>query len=67
MLDQEEHSAETETGERGEVIKGRTELDGEMGSVQNRRRGEAVKGRDSKLRKQEKRRDSSFPSSPIFA
>lgn len=27
MLDQEEHSAETENGERGEVIKGRTEVD----------------------------------------
>lgn len=27
MLDQEEHSAETESGERGEVIKGRTELE----------------------------------------
>ena len=52
MLDQEEHSAETETGERGEVIKGRTELDGETGRVQNRRRGEAVKGRDSRLKKQ---------------
>lgn len=31
MLDQEEHSAETETVERGEVITGRTELDSEMG------------------------------------
>lgn len=30
MPDQE-HSAETETGERGDVIKGRTELDSEMG------------------------------------
>lgn len=67
MLDQEEHSAETETGERGEVIKGRTELDRETGSVQNRRRGEAVKGRDSRLRKQEKRGDGSFPSFPFSA
>lgn len=48
MLDQEEHSAETETVERGEVIKGRTELDSEMWGAQNRRRGEAVKGRDSR-------------------
>ncbi len=39
MPDQEEHSAETETGERGEVIKGRTELDRELGRVQNMRRG----------------------------
>lgn len=51
MLDQEEHSAETETGERGEVIKGRTELDSKMGGgVQNRRRGEAVKGRDRRVK-----------------
>lgn len=27
MLDQEEHSAETESGEKGEVIKRRTELE----------------------------------------
>lgn len=51
MLDQEEHSAETENGERGEVIKGRTEVDGEMGRVPNRRRGDAVKGMDSRLKK----------------
>lgn len=31
MLDQEEHFAETANGERGEVIKGRTELEREMG------------------------------------
>lgn len=49
MLDQEEHCVETETGERGEVIKGRTELDREMGRVQNRKREEAVKGRDSRF------------------
>lgn len=45
MLDQEEHSAETENGERGEVIKGRTELGRETGRVQNRWREEAVKRR----------------------
>lgn len=55
MLDQEEHSVETETGERGEVIKGRTELDRETGRVQNRRRGEAVKGRDSRFKKKQGR------------
>ncbi len=54
MLDQEEHSAETETGERGEVIKGRTELDRETVRVQNRRRGEVVKGRDSRFFKKKK-------------
>lgn len=71
MLDQEEHSAETENGERGEVIKGRTELGREMGRVQNRRRGEAVKEVESRLGKkkrgQEKRRGrSSSPLIPYF-
>lgn len=53
MLDQEEHSAETEWRERGEVIKGRTKLDREMGmaTVQNRRRG----GEGQQVEKEEKK------------
>ncbi len=56
MPDQEEHSAETETGERVEVIKGRTELDREMGRVQNTSRGwGGSKRKGQQVKKQGKR------------
>lgn len=52
MLDQEEHSAETESGEKGEVIKGRTELErwGEYKTGGEGRKGTA--GLKKKKRKQ---------------
>lgn len=63
MLDQEEHSAETESGERGEVIKGRTELErwGEYKTGGEGRKGTAgLKNKKEEMKRIRREEESQF-------